>query len=135
MWRTEDGAREAVAAPVLMVSVAVALPLASKVTELGLSEQVGADCAGCAEQVSVIGLSNAFRSFRVTVEVALCPRLTVPGVGVDAKMEKPVPTVLSSTLMVLLPEFVTTKSGALSWLRSAAIGLPGLEPAAKLEGA
>ncbi|HYL15205.1 MAG TPA: hypothetical protein VEV41_19360 [Terriglobales bacterium] len=45
MWRTEDGASEVVAAPVLMVSVAVAFPLASKVTESGFSEQAGADCA------------------------------------------------------------------------------------------
>ena len=67
------------------------------------------------------------------VEVELCPRLTVPGVGDDAEMEKSAPVVLSSTLMVLLFEFVTTRSGALSWLRSAATGLPG--PAANIEGA
>jgi len=133
--RGEGAASEAVVVPVLMVSVDVAFPLGSKVTEFGLSEQAGADCSGCTEQVSVTGLSNAFRRFRVAVEVALCPRLTVPGVGVDAEMEKSVPAVFSSTLMVLLSEFVTTKSGTLSWLRSAAIGLPGLEPAAKLEGA
>ena len=60
-WRREEGTSEAVAPPVLMVSVAVAFPLASKVTEFRSSEQVGADCAGCTEQVSATGLSNVFR--------------------------------------------------------------------------
>lgn len=55
----------------LMVSVAVAFPLASKVTEAGLKEQVGADCAGSTEQVSATELSNVFSNFNVTVEVEL----------------------------------------------------------------
>jgi len=110
----EGAANEAVAVPVLMVSVAVAFPLASKVTEFGLSEQVGAACAGCTEQVSATGLSNAFSRFSVTGEVALWPRLTVAGFGTDVEMEKSVPTVLSSTLMVLSPVFATTMSGDLS---------------------
>ena len=69
--RRETGTSEAVAEPVLMVSVAVAFPLASKATEFGLKEQVGADCAGSTEQVSATELSNVFSNFNVTVEVEL----------------------------------------------------------------
>ena len=71
-----------------IVSIAVAFPLASKVTEFGSSEQVGAECAGCTEQASATGLSNAFSKVSVTVEVELCPRLTIAGLGVDAEIEK-----------------------------------------------
>lgn len=70
--RTGEGATsEAVAVPVLMVSIAVAFPLASKVTEFGSSEHIGADCVGCTEQASATGLSNAFSELSVTVEVEL----------------------------------------------------------------
>ena len=100
-----------------MVSVAVACPLASKVTESRSSEQVGADCVGCTEQVSVTALSNALSKFRLTVEVELCPRRTVSGLGVDAEMEKSVLAALSSTLRVL-SLFTVTRSGVLSPLRS-----------------
>jgi hypothetical protein len=84
-----------------MVSVAVALPLASNVTELGSSEQAGAPFAGWTEQLSATGLSKVFSWFSVTVEVELWPRLTVAGVAAEAEMEKSAPVVLSSTLMLL----------------------------------
>ena len=127
----------------LIVRVAVALPLASKVTEFGSIEQVGADCVGCTEQVSATGLSKVFWWLNVTVEVALWPRLTVAGVAADAEMEKSAPVELSSTLMLLSGEFVTTRSGALSWLKSAAAAAHGgtrigggpASPTAKLKGA
>src|SRR6266852_5794267 len=109
-----DGTTDATAAPVLMVSVAVAFPLASKVTEFGLNEQVGADCAGCTEQLNSTGLSKVFWWFRVIIEVELWPRLTVPGFGAEAEIEKSAPVVLSSTLTVLSAKFVTARSGALS---------------------
>ena len=79
---------EAVAVPVLMVSVAVAFPFGSKVTAFGLSEHVGADCEGCTEQASATGSFNAFSELRVTVEPELWPRLTIAGLGVDAEIEK-----------------------------------------------
>src|ERR1700682_1988264 len=113
-----------------MVSIDVAFPLASKVTEFGLSEQVGAACTSCTEQVSATGLSNAFNKLRVTVEVELWPRLTVSGLAAEAEIEKSMP-VSSRILTVLLAEFVTTKSGALSWLRSAAATPQGPVPTAK----
>ena len=103
-----------------MVNCAVALPLASNVTELGLIEHVGEPaCAGCTEQVKEAGLSKAFSKLRLTVDVALCPGLTVLGLALDAEIEKSVPTVLSNTLMVLSPVFVTSMSGDLSPFRSA----------------
>src|SRR5713101_7357495 len=116
-----------------MVSVAVAFPFVSKVTEFGLSEQAGAACAGCTEQASATGLSNAFSRFSVTVEVALWPRLTVGGLGADAEIEKSVPAVFSSTLIVLSP-FVTITSGDLSPLISDAATevVSLLEPTLKL---
>src|SRR5712692_1550537 len=127
-----DPSKSDAVAPVCMVSVAVAFPLASKVIEFWSSEQVGAACAGCTEQVSSTGVSNEFRWPRVTVEVELCPRLTVAGLGVDAAIEKSAPVVLSSKLMLLSAEFVTAKSGALSWLKSAATTLYGPAPTATL---
>ena len=51
--------------PAVIVSVAVAFPLESKVTEFELSEQVGEPaCAGCTVQASDTGLSNAFSKVR-----------------------------------------------------------------------
>ena len=138
---TTRGASKPVAAPVWMVRVAVALPLASKVTELGSIEQVGAYCVGCTEQLSATGLSKLFWWLSVIVEVELWPRPTVAGVAVDAEMVKSAPVVLSSTLMLLSGEFVTTRSGALSWLNSAAAAahngvepVCGPPPTAKLKG-
>ena len=54
------GPSDAVAEPVLIVSVAGAFPVELKVMELGLIEQV-ADCAGCTEHESATGLSNELR--------------------------------------------------------------------------
>jgi len=72
---------------VLTVNVAVAFPFASKVTELGATEQVGAVFAGCTEHVSATELLNPFRELRVTVELELWPRVTIAGVGADAEIE------------------------------------------------
>ena len=83
-----------------MVSVAVALPFASKVSDFGFNEQVGADCAGCTEQASATGSFNPCSELRVTVEVELSPPLIVPGVGAEAEIEKSAPVVFSRTLMV-----------------------------------
>jgi hypothetical protein len=52
------------------------------------------------------------------VDVELCPRLTVAGIGADAEMEKSAPVEFSSTLTVL-SSLTVTKSGALSPSRSA----------------
>ena len=69
--------------PAVIVSLAVAFPLKSKVTEFELSEQVGEPaCTGCTEQASETGLSNAFNSMSVIVDVELCPRLTELGTPV-----------------------------------------------------
>ncbi len=85
--------------PAVIVSVAVALPLESKVTEFELSEQLGEPaCAGCTEQASETGLSNAFSSMSVIVDVELCPRLTELGLAAEAEIEKSVETVFSSTI-------------------------------------
>src|SRR5580765_7256621 len=100
-----------------MVSVALAFPFASKVMEVGLSEQV-ADCAGCTEQERVIGLSKAFWWFSVTLEVELWPRLTVAGVGDDAEMEKSAPVVFSRTATALSKPFAVTNSGDRSAFKS-----------------
>ena len=102
-----------------MVRVAVALPLGPGVTESELSEQRGAPGpAGCTEQANATGLSNEFSKVTVTVELELCPPEMVPGVGFEAEIEKSVP-LLSSTPIVLSP-LMLTKSGALSPFRSAA---------------
>src|ERR1700686_2825281 len=53
-----SGPSEAMLEPALMVIEAFAFPLASKVTEFELSEQVGAPTrAGCTEQLNETGLS------------------------------------------------------------------------------
>src|SRR5437016_4119655 len=68
---SEAGRSEAAAPPVLMVSVAVAFPLASKLIELGLIEHAGADCDGCTEHVSATALVEAFRDCRLILAVEL----------------------------------------------------------------
>jgi hypothetical protein len=124
------GVKKATAAPAEMDSCAVALPSVSNVTEFGLSEHVGEPaCTGCTEQAKDTGLSNAFNKLRFTVDVALCPGLTVLGLTADAEIEKSAPTVFSKTLMVLSPVFVTTMSGDLSPLRSAVVTRFGEDPA------
>ena len=103
-----------------MVNCAVALPLASNVTELGLIEHVGEPAsAGCTEQVKEAGLSKAFSKLRLTVDVALCPGLTVLGLSLDAAIEKSVLIVFRNTLMLLLTASVTIISGDLLPSRSA----------------
>ena len=121
--------------PAVIVSLAVAFPLKSKVTEFELSEQVGEPaCTGCTEQASETGLSNAFNSMSVIVDVELCPRLTELGLAGEADIEKSVPTVFSSTLTVL-SLLIVTRSGDLLPSRSEAaanaIALAGV----KLTGA
>src|SRR5882757_11035443 len=110
--------------PAVIVSVAVAFPLESKVTEFELSEQVGEPaCAGCTEQVSETGLSNAFSSMSVIVEVELCPRLTELGLAAEAEIEKSVPMVFSITLTVL-SLLIVTRSGDLLPSRSETAASP-----------
>ena len=101
-----------------MVRVAVACPFGSDVTERGLKEHVGADCTGCTEQLSVTASPNALRWANVSVEVALCPRLTLPGVSADAEMEKSAPVVFSSTATELSKPFAVIISGSRSAFKS-----------------
>src|SRR5216684_3751367 len=104
--------------PAVIVSVAVAFPLESKATEFELSEQLGEPaCAGCTLQASDTGLSNAFSKAKVSVEVVLWPGLTLLGLSADAEIEKSVPAVFSSRLIVL-SLLTVTKSGDLSPSRS-----------------
>ena len=121
--------------PAVIVSVAVAFPLESKVTEFELSEQLGEPaCAGCTEQASETGLSNAFSSMSVIVEVELCPRLTELGLAGEAEIEKSVPAVFSSKLTVL-SLLTVTRSGDLLPSRSAAAAKPIALAGVKLTGA
>lgn len=121
--------------PAVIVSVAVAFPLESKVTEFELSEQVGEPaCAGCTVQASDTGLSNAFSKVRVRVEVALWPGLTEFGLAADAEIEKSVPTVFSSTLTVL-SLLIVSRSGDLFASRSEAAASPIALAGVKLTGA
>src|SRR6266699_3092466 len=110
--------------PAAIVSVAVAFPLESKVTEFELSEQAGEPaCAGCTLQASDTGLSNAFSKVKVSVEVAIWPGLRLLGLGAEAEIEKSVPAVFSSTVTVL-SLFIATRSGDLLPSRSAAAPKP-----------
>ena len=110
--------------PAVIVSVAVAFPLESKVTEFELSEQAGEPaCAGCTEQASETGLSNAFSRPSVIVEDELCPRLTELGLAAEAEIEKSVPAVFSRTLTVL-SLLIVTRSGDLLPSRSEAAASP-----------
>src|SRR5947208_3047767 len=135
----ENGTSEAVAAPVLMVRVAVAgLPNVG-FTECGPTEHVGEPAwAGCTEHVSEMGFVKPFRRLTVTVEVAFWLPFSVLGLDGDAEREKSVPT-FSSTLIVFPGGptenlDVAIKSGAESPFRSATkAGVP-LNPASKLSG-
>jgi hypothetical protein len=110
--------------PAMIVSVALAFPLESKVTEFGVSEQAGEPaCPGCTLQASDTGLSNAFNRVRLTVDVALWPPLTLLGLGAEAEIEKSVPMVFSSTLTVL-SLLMVTRSGDLLPSRSEAAASP-----------
>ena len=121
--------------PAVIVSVALALPLESKVTEFELSGQVGEPaCAGCTLQASDTGLSNAFSNVKVSVEVALWPALMLLGLGTEAEIEKSVPAVFSSTLTVLSLLNVT-RSGDLLPSRSEAAASPNTLAGVKLTGA
>lgn len=86
-------------------------------------------------QASDTGLSNAFISFKLTVEVALWPPLTVLGLSADAEIEKSVP-VLSSTLIKFEVESSAIRSGALSPSKSATTPIVGFAfvPAEKVAG-
>ena len=121
--------------PAVIVSVALALPLESKVTEFELSEQLGEPaCAGCTEQASDTGLSNEFSKLKLSVEVALWPGLKLLAVGAEAEIEKSVPAVFSSTVTVL-SVFVAIRSGDLLPSRSAAAPKPITLAGVKLTGA
>ena len=121
--------------PAVIVSAADAFPLESKVREFELSEQLGEPaCTGCTEQASETGLSNAFSSMSVIVEVELCPRLTELGLAAEAEIEKFVPAVFSSTLTVLSLLNVT-RSGDLLPSRSEAAASPNTLAGVKLTSA
>ena len=73
----------------MIVSCDVTMPLAVGVTEVGLSEHVGtSDTVGCTEQVSDTEPLKPFKELTVTVEVALCPGVTVEGFGAEPEIEK-----------------------------------------------
>jgi hypothetical protein len=77
--------------PAVIVSVALASPLESKVTEFELSEQLGEPtCAGCTEQASDTGLSNEFSKLKLSLEVALWPRLRLLTVGQAICTQQPI---------------------------------------------
>src|SRR5579863_2494068 len=87
---------------VLMVSVEVAEPLAAGVTEVGLSEQLGAiDGVGDTEQVSATELPNWNRDPTVTLAVADCPAGNGFGSGTIFETEKsgPFSVCFKSTLV------------------------------------
>ena len=122
-------------APVVIVTVAVAFPLESKVTEFELSEQVGEpDCAGCTEQASDTGLSNALSKVKLSVEAALWPGPTLLGLGAEAEIEKSVP-VFSNTLIEFELALIAIRSGALSPSTSTRAPIAGVVPAEKVKGA
>ena len=122
-------------APAVIVTVAVAFPLESKVTEFELSEQVGEpDCAGCTEQASDTGLSNALSKVKLSVEAALWPRPTLLGLGAEAEIEKSVP-VFSNTLIEFELALIAIRSGALSPSTSTRAPIAGVVPAEKVKGA
>ena len=121
--------------PAAIVSVAVAFPLESKVTEFELSEQAGEPaCAGCTLQASDTGLSNEFSKLKLSVEVALWPGLRLLGLGAEAEIEKSVP-VFSNTLIEFELVLIAIRSGALSPSTSARAPITGLVPAGKVKGA
>ena len=121
--------------PAVIVSVALAFPLESKVTEFELSEHVGEPaCTGCTEQASETGLSNAFSSMSVIVDVELCPRLTELGLAAEAEMEKSMP-VFSNTLTEFELALIAIRSGALSPSTSARAPIAGFVPAGNVKGA
>ena len=110
--------------PAVIVNVAVAFPLESKVTEFEPSEQTAEPgCDGCTLQASDTGLSNAFSKVKLSVEVALWPGLRLLGLGAEAEIEKSVPAVFSNTLTVL-SLLTVTRSGDLLPSRSEAAARP-----------
>ena len=120
--------------PAVIVRMALALPLESKVTEFELSEQVGEPaCAGCTVQASHTGLSNALSKVKLSVEAALWPGPTLLGLGAEAEIEKSVP-VFSNTLIEFELALVATRSGALSPSTSVRAAITGFLPAGKVKG-
>ena len=120
--------------PAVIVSVAVAFPLESKLTDFELSEQVSEPaCPGGTLQARDTGLSNAFSKVKVSVEVALWPGLTLLGLGAEAEIENSVP-VFSNTLIEFELALIAIRSGALSPLTSARTPITGFVPAGKGTG-
>ena len=120
--------------PAVIVNVAVAFPLESKVTEFEPSEQTAEPgCDGCTLQASDTGLSNAFSKVRVSVEVALWPGLTLLGLGAEDEIEKSVP-VFSNTLIAFELALIAIRSGALSPSTSARAPITGFVPAGNVKG-
>src|SRR5205814_2299754 len=85
---------------------------------------------GCTPQANETGLSKALTRLKLSVEVALCPGPTVEGLNREALIEKSVPELMSTD--IVLSVLTAIKSGALSLFRSAEITQPGVGPAGKL---
>jgi hypothetical protein len=83
----------------VIVTVAVAFLLESKVTESELSAQTGEPaCEGRTLQVSDTGLSNEFSKLMLSIAVVLWPGVKLRCIGADADIEKSIP-VFSNTLI------------------------------------
>src|SRR5438067_22545 len=122
---------EAVELPAVTVSCALAWPAESNVTELGVIEHPGAPAwLGCTLQESATGLLKVLSRLKLNVDVALCPGPTGVGLKVEALIEKSVPELMRTEMV--LSVLTATKSGALSLFRSAEITQSGVGPTGKL---
>src|SRR5215469_3440060 len=78
----------------------------------------GFDGPGCTEQLTKRLLAKAPSMVIVTMDLALCPAVSVAGEGEAAEIVKSSPGWFSMTVTVLLP-LLATRSGALSLFKSA----------------
>ncbi len=107
----ECGLAEAVCATVETVSVEVTEPSAAGVADFGFKEHAGAKLGdGCTEQANETALLNPPVDVAVTVEVADCPGMTVPGAGAAASREKSGVTKVANTAEGETPVTVTVQS-------------------------
>ncbi len=121
---------EAVKLPAVTVNCALAWPAESNVTELGVIEHPGAPAwLGCTLQESATGLLKELSRLKLNVEVALCPGPIGVGLKVEALIEKSVPELMSTEMV--LSVLTANKSGATSLFRSAEITHSGVSPTGK----
>src|SRR5438067_4426258 len=126
-----EGSVEAVELPAVTVNCALAWPAESNVTELGIIEHPGAPAwLGCTLQESATGLLKVLSRLKLTVKVALCPGPIGARLKVEALIEKSVPELMSTE--IVLSVLTASKSGALSLFRSAEITQPTVGPTGKL---